>query len=212
MFISIKVFLCCIIILNIFMDNMKTVLGKILLEVPAIVLAVFLALAVNNCNEDLKKHTAAGQTMEAIFKEVQENKAALENNLADNRKTMEHLEVAMDSIKDDTNAVISGVEMGYEQTFLGQAAWEMAQLTGATQQFVPEEVQTLSIIYDLQEMYLDQGDRFFAQITTPAFHQTIEDNPKAQLKASLTLLKLANKIGEKTLEKYNDFLEGYSPK
>jgi Skp family chaperone for outer membrane proteins len=81
------------------MDKMKTVLGKILLEVPAIVLAVFLALAVNNCNEESKQHKAASQTMEAIFKEIQENKAALENNLADNRATMVLLEVVMDSLK-----------------------------------------------------------------------------------------------------------------
>ena len=188
---------------------MKNILGKIALEVPAIVLAVFLALAVNNCNEDMKRQAVANQTMEAIYKEVQENKSTLEDNLADNKAIMKKLQAAMDTLKSNSDIIGSDVELGYEQTFLGRAAWEMAQLTGATQEFSPEDVQELSIIHDLQSLYLEQGDRFFAQITTADFHQTIEEYPKAQIQASLTLLKLADEIGEKTLKKYDDFLEAH---
>lgn len=193
------------------MASMKTILGKILLEVPAIVVAVFLALAVNNCNEEYRNQVAAEQTMQFVIKEIQENKAALENNISDNETVMKALQATMDTIKgiDDISESDIDVELGYEQTFLVRAAWEMAQLTGATQEFAPEVVQELSIIYDLQNMYLKQGDRFFEQVTKVDFHKAVKDHPKAQLQATLTLLKLSNAIGEKALIKYIEFLEYY---
>ena len=188
---------------------MKTILGKILLEVPAIVVAVFLALAVNNCNEEFKNQAAAEQTMQFVIKEIQENKEALEKNISDNKIMMKALQATMDTIKNIDDLSSIDVELGYEQTFLVRAAWEMAQLTGATQEFAPEAVQKLSIIYDLQNMYLKQGDRFFEQVTNVDFHKAVKDRPKAQIQASLTLLKLSNDIGEKALNKYIDFLEYY---
>lgn len=191
------------------MASMKTILGKILLEVPAIVVAVFLALAVNNCNEEYRNQAAAEQTMQFVIKEIQENKAALENNISDNEIVMKALQATMDTIQGIDDISDIDVELGYEQTFLVRAAWEMAQLTGATQEFAPEAVQELSIIYDLQNMYLKQGERFFEQVTKVDFHKAVKDHPKAQLQATLTLLKLSNAIGEKALSKYIEFLEYY---
>lgn len=40
------------------MTQIKTTLSQVLLEVPAVVLAVFLALAVNNCNEEHEQQAA----------------------------------------------------------------------------------------------------------------------------------------------------------
>ncbi|MCI4646892.1 hypothetical protein [Phaeodactylibacter sp.] len=190
------------------MTAFKTILSQVLLEVPAVVLAVFLALAVNNCNEERKQEAAAAKTMEAILLEVKQNRSALENNLKDNRLRSQQLSAARDTIKLKGTADGIDLELGYDQTFLSRAAWEMAQITGATQHFAPELVQQLSLLYDLQNMYLEQGNQFLQQIATVDFYQAA-DHPKAQLDATLGLIHLAEAIGQSTLEQYNNFLKTY---
>ena len=190
------------------MTQFKTILSQVLLEVPAVVLAVFLALAVNNCNEEGKQEAAAAKTMEAILLEVKQNRSALDNNLKDNRLRSQQLSAAKDTIKLKGTADGIDLELGYDQTFLSRAAWEMAQITGATQHFEPELVQQLSLLYDLQNMYLEQGNQFLQQIATVDFYQAT-DHPKAQLDATLGLIHLAEAIGQSTLEQYNTFLKAY---
>ncbi len=172
------------------------------------VLAVFLALAVNNCNEERKQADDAAKTMEAILLEVKQNQSALENNLSDNQVRSQQLSAAKDTIKLKGNAEGIDIELAYDQTFLSRAAWEMAQITGATQHFEPELVQQLSLLYDLQNMYLEQGNQFLQQIATVEFYQATEP-PQAQLDATLGLIRLAEAIGQSTLEQYKAFLKAY---
>lgn len=190
------------------MTKIKTTLSQVLLEVPAVVLAVFLALAVNNCNEEHKQQAAAARTLDAIRLEVQQNKSALENNLKDNKVRSQLLTSAKDSIKLTGTTEGIDIELGYDQTFLSRAAWEMAQITGATQHFEPDLVQQLSLLYDLQGMYLEQGNHFLQQIATVEFYKSA-DHPKAQLDATMGLIRLTEAIGESALEQYNTFLEAY---
>jgi hypothetical protein len=193
------------------MTSIKQLTGKIALEIPAVILAVFMALAVNNCNEERKAAAAAQRALDAILLEIQNNKASLSENLEDNRLT----EIKMLAIKDSIE--LAGeeewtfeVEIGYEQTFLSTAAWEMAQLTGATQQLGPALVQDLSLLYDLQKMYIRQGDRFFEHMSSVDFHLAREQ-PEAQVDATLTLIKITESIGQAAVKKYDAFIENYGP-
>jgi hypothetical protein len=193
---------------NYTMSSIRSLLGKIALEVPAVVLAVFLALGVNNCNEDQKQRYAAQKTLAAIRLEISDNKNAIESNIDDNRAKIEQMVMLLDTIKKTGGRPSEyDMEIGYEQTFLSTAAWEMAQITGATQKFTPEMVQRLSLIYDLQRMYLQQGDRFFEKMADIHFYESSESNPRAALSAMLSLAQLANAVGEKTVEQYEEFLE-----
>lgn len=189
------------------MTSIRSLLGKIALEVPAVVLAVFLALGVNNCNEERQQQNAARKTLTAIRLEISDNKDAIESNIADNEIKIEQMSMLLDTIKKIGNRPgKQEMEIGYDQTFLSTAAWEMAKITGATQNFQPEVVQKLSLIYDLQSMYLQQGDRFFEKMADISFYESTEDNPKAALSAVLSLAKMANAVGTKTVQQYELFL------
>ena len=192
------------------MSSFKNLLGKVILEIPAVIIAVFLALAVNNCNQERQLEKAAKKTLEAILLEVESNKSSLANNIKDNKQNEEAILLMKDSMELNINGKWeANLQLGYEQTFLSTAAWEMAQITGATQQFDAAMVQQLSLIYDLQEMYIEQGDHFFKQMASVDFHLVAEQSPKAQLEATLALIRIAESIGMATIEQYDQFIKAY---
>ncbi|NRB47330.1 MAG: hypothetical protein HRU41_06625 [Saprospiraceae bacterium] len=81
------------------MKKLGRILLKIIEEVPAIVVAVFLALVVNNCNENRKEHQLADSSLRALEAELMQNEKSLEKNIASNQLEAATMRADLDSLK-----------------------------------------------------------------------------------------------------------------
>ncbi|MCO6486873.1 MAG: hypothetical protein J5I98_00580 [Phaeodactylibacter sp.] len=189
------------------MSQLRPNLRQILLEVPAIILAVFLALAVDNCNENRKEKALANKALEAIVLEIQENLSVLDSNLTANELKREQMQATRDSLLVKGEEAKVSVSIGYNQAIMSNGAWEMAKLSGAIRRFEPRTIQNLSEMYYLQEMYMNLGNQYFAQLASAGFHQNKEELPR--IDASLNLIKITESIGNALMASYSAFLEDH---
>ncbi|MCB0564340.1 MAG: hypothetical protein KDD01_08175 [Phaeodactylibacter sp.] len=189
------------------MSQLRPNLRQVLLEIPAIILAIFLALAVDNCNENRKEKNLANKALEAIILEIQENQSILDSNLIENKLKGEQMQATRDSLITQGDDAKISVSIGYNQIIMSNGAWEMAKLSGAIRRFEPRTIQNLSELYYLQEMYMNLGNDYFGQLATASFHQNKEELPRVD--ASLNLIKITDSIGKSMMANYRAFLEGH---
>ncbi|MCB9295280.1 MAG: hypothetical protein H6559_19485 [Lewinellaceae bacterium] len=189
------------------MPQLRPNLQQTLWEIPAIVLAIFLALAVDNCNENRKEKALAQKALEAIVLEIQGNRAELESNLADNELKRKQMQATRDSLIALGEGGNVSVSIGYNQILMSNGAWEMAKLSGAIRRFEPRTIQNLSELYHLQDMYINLGNEYFRQLASIGFHQSRAELPR--LDASLNLIKMADSVGKSAMKGYDAFLEDH---
>ena len=111
------------------MSQLRPNLRQVLLEIPAIILAIFLALAVDNCNENRKEKNLANKALEAIILEIQENQSILDSNLIENKLKGEQMQATRDSLITQGDDAKISVSIGYNQIIMSNGAWEMAKLS-----------------------------------------------------------------------------------
>ncbi|MCO6480459.1 MAG: hypothetical protein J5I94_27705 [Phaeodactylibacter sp.] len=189
------------------MYQLRPNLRQVLWEIPAIVLAIFLALAVDNCNENRKEKALAQKALEAIVLEIQGNRAELGSNLADNELKRKQMQDTRDSLIALGEEAKVSVSIGYNQILMSNGAWEMAKLSGAIRRFEPRTIQNLSELYHLQDMYINLGNEYFRQLASISFHQSRAELPR--LDASLNLIKMADSMGKSAMNGYGAFLKDH---
>ena len=192
------------------MIRMNESVSKIIWEIFAIVLAVLLALALDNYNENRKEKKLAEYALQSILTEVENNLASIKENYQKNQERLEQLILTRDTlIKMGKEALDGGISLYYEQTILSNGAWEMAKLTGTTQQLSPDLLQDLSQIHSLQQMYATTGQNYFLQIASIEFNS--ENNEKAKIDALVNLIAISGGVSQALIRNYETFLEEYDP-
>lgn len=140
--------------------------------------------------------------------EIQENQSVLDSNLIANEQKREQMQATKDSLLAQGEEVNISVSIGYNQVIMSNGAWEMAKLSGAIRRFEPRTIQNLSEMYYLQEMYMNLGNEYFAQLASASFHQNKEELPR--IDASLNLIKITESIGKAMMASYSAFLEDHA--
>lgn len=186
------------------MKKLGRILLKIVEEVPAIVVAVFLALVVNDCNENRKEHQLAVSSLKALQAELMQNQESLENNMVSNQLEVAEMRADLDSLKAVGIENMSSVTVGINQTILQKSAWEMAILSGSTRQFDTTLLAELTQIYGLQELYDEMSVSYFKELGSVQFYKP--DQEKERLQASLQVHQVTSDISNQLMSLYKSVI------
>lgn len=182
------------------MKKIGQILLKIIEEVPAIVVAVFLALVVNDCNENRKEQQLALSSLRALEAELMQNEESLEQNIASNQLEVAEMRADLDSLRTVGLENMTNVRIGISQTILRRSAWDMAILSGSTRQFDAALLNELAEIYGLQELYDEMSVNYFKELGSVQFYKS--DQEKERLQAGLQVHQLTNDISRQMMELY----------
>lgn len=183
------------------MKKIGRILLKIVEEVPAIVVAVFLALVVNDCNENRKENQLAFSSLQALGAELMQNQEALDQNMASNQLEVAEMRADLDSLRSVGLENMTNVRVGISQTILQRSAWDMAILSGSTRQFDATLLTELAEIYGLQELYDEMSVNYFKELGSVAFYKP--DQEKERLQAGLQVHQLTNDISKQLMGLYD---------
>lgn len=186
------------------MKKIWTFLLKMLGETPAILLAVFLALVVNDCNENRKDHLLANKSLEALHAELQNNQEAILNNVSVNEEEAKSMRLDLDSLQQLGIENLDGISIGITQAIIQASAWDMAILSGATRYFEPEVLRKLTTVYSLQELYEEVTVNYFKELSSVEFYRPgIE---KERLQATLQVHALSKNIATQLSDLYSTLI------
>lgn len=186
------------------MKKIGRILLKIVEEVPAIVVAVFLALVVNDCNENRKENQLALSSLRALEVELMQNQESLEQNMAANQLEAEEMRADLDSIRTVGLENMSTVRVGISQTILQRSAWDLAILSGSTRQFDTSLLTELAEIYGLQELYDEVSVNYFKELSSVQFYKP--DQEKERLQAGLQVHQVTNDISTQLIDLYAEVI------
>jgi hypothetical protein len=129
-------------------------MSEALLEAGLIVFAVLVALGVDEYWETLEEQRLADTAIERIGSEILANRSDLLSSRVRNRTLMTDLGRAVASIEVGNGPGLSSVN--YEVSLLGADAWQTAQVTRAVHFMDFDQVGRISMVYRLQQLYLDR--------------------------------------------------------
>ncbi len=182
------------------MKKIGRILLKIVEEVPAIVVAVFLALVVNDCNENRKESQLALSSLRALEVELKQNQESLEQNMTANHLEAEEMRADLDSLRTVGLENMSTVRVGISQTILQRSAWDLAILSGSTRQFDTSLLTELAEIYGLQELYDEVSVNYFKELSSVQFYKP--DQERERLQAGLQVHQVTNDISKQLIDLY----------
>jgi len=187
------------------MNETRAHLTKILWEIPIIVLAVFLALLVENIADERREKLKSDEALKAIWSEIEQNGEKLGADYHKNKEQLDRYASVRDSINQFGPEGFS-MSLNYEHTLLSDAAWQRSILTGSTRRIDPVMVQRFSTIYELQELLSELGTTYFKQISSVEFHRDKDGMARADAMASL--LQINHGIAGALLGSYEGISEG----
>jgi len=186
------------------MKKIGRTLLKIIEEVPAIVVAVFLALVVNDCNENRKEYHLATSSLQALQSELVKNQQALAQNLTANELEAKEMRADLDSLRMFGLDSMSTLSVGISQAMLQKSAWDMAILSGSTRNFRPGLLNDLTTIYGLQELYDEMAVNYFKELSTIEFYKPGQE--KERIQASLQVHQLTHDISNQLSKLYDKII------
>ena len=162
---------------------------RLALEVIFLVIALFIALAIDEAWEDHENSEAANLALSRILLELDGNKSLISE--ANERHGLEVVRIQpvidllnmQKPIPEDFDA-----EVSFQISIVRNTAWESAQLTDVLRYLPYEKVQELAAVYSLQELYRNQTMKIFNYQGNVEF---IDADAEVQLQSAFQgLLKL----------------------
>lgn len=131
-------------------ERLKAKAPEIVVEACSVVLAVLLALAVDEWREDRSHRELAARAQATILAEVRANLEELKKDRAATAKLIERLP-AEDSLASGSSAKV-WITISFSR--LSSAAWNTAQSTQAAQYFEYSWMMRAARLYEIQSVYL----------------------------------------------------------
>ncbi|MEO1050688.1 MAG: hypothetical protein AAFX87_08675 [Bacteroidota bacterium] len=181
----------------------KETLIKILLEIPAVIIAVLLALGLNSWKQDRDDKAMAQKSLQNIIFEIQNNLSAVKESIEDNDQARPYLDSTMARI--DSGAQDIDFDISYDHSILSSAAWESANLTGAINHLDTKLVIDIADLYRIQDIYMNMGENFFLKMSSVEFNS--DDNIRAVVKSNQNLIGLSENICRALIGGYEEFLK-----
>jgi hypothetical protein len=128
-------------------------LPDILFEIGSVVLAVLLALAVNEWRQNRQNKNLAKYARRSIVAELQSNQSELRGSLDNNRLVIARFRGQIDSVEKGILHGIAGTGINVAQ--LTSSAWKTAQAAQALRYMDFDWLLSASRMYDMQELFVD---------------------------------------------------------
>jgi type II secretory pathway pseudopilin PulG len=133
---------------------MREKLPELMVEAAMVVLAVVIALGVDEWREGQQQRELASRALQVVMAELEANRAELADNLPPNQALLESVIEA-----DRAGELGEDFDLTFEYSLISSSAWETAQVTQATHFMPLEHVQRLATLYGLQELFGRAQDR-----------------------------------------------------
>ncbi|MEM7349830.1 MAG: hypothetical protein AAF657_03425 [Acidobacteriota bacterium] len=177
-------------------------LPDILLEVGSIVLAVLLALGVNEWRETRKTRQLVQRATESVTGEMWRNRRLLEVNLPAHQQLVETLQTLAGA--EDSTEQASGDDLAFNPVFLRSSAWQASMTTGAIADMSYDRVSTYSEIYNYQAACQSAMETLMA-----ASINSFNRQPgTAEFEATANALRIMVLMEEQLLTLYQVHLDG----
>lgn len=124
-------------------------LPEILIEAASVVVALLLALAINNWSEERQQDQRADAARAAILVELKENRSELASVQPNIRDTLERLRAAVSS----EAAQPTQLRIELDIALLSSAAWQAAATTRASQSIDLTWITRMAKVYELQDNF-----------------------------------------------------------
>jgi type II secretory pathway component PulM len=131
-------------------ERLRDKLPEILIEAASVVLALLLALAVNEWHERRQENERALDARRAILAELRANSAEIRSSRAALKDIVQTLRGALDDSKPAANKL--KIDLGI--SLLSAAAWRAALATQASQRIDFDWITRIAKVYELQDNFL----------------------------------------------------------
>jgi hypothetical protein len=131
-------------------ERLRDKLPEILIEAASIVLALLLALAVNEWHDRRQENERALDARRAILAELRANSAEIRSSRAALKDIVQTLRGALDDSKPAANKL--KIDLGI--SLLSAAAWRAALATQASQRIDFDWITRIAKVYELQDNFL----------------------------------------------------------
>ena len=135
----------------------------ILLESFFIVVALLLALALDQWRDEQKGLELAKNAKTAIYAELTDNKKKLEDKRIAHEKILETINLYIQQAEaKPSNA--NELEFEYTMVLISNSAWNSAKMTQVVQSFSFKEITNFSQMYQMQDLYLTNQDKIIDKV------------------------------------------------
>ncbi|WP_420583332.1 hypothetical protein [Reichenbachiella sp.] len=188
------------------MENKKGWIGKLLMEFVSVVFAVLLALGLNHWREANNDQKLAERALVNIFMEIYTNQKDVAEEQLTYQERLEEVKVYKDSYDQDKPMKYS---LGFNIPLLSNAAWNVANSTGAIKDFDQDILLELSSLYAFQEMYQKNGIEYMQHMNTVEFKKS--ENAKAIIDSNYGQLRTFENWSQILSDAYLEFIKTYGP-
>ena len=131
-------------------ERLRDKLPEILIEAASVVLALLLALAVNEWHDRRQENERAFDARRAILAELRANSGEIESSRAALKGIVQTLRDALD----DSKPAATKLQINLGISLLSAAAWHAALATQASQRIDFDWITRIAKVYELQENFL----------------------------------------------------------
>ena len=181
--------------------RLREKLPELLVEAASVVLAVLLALAVDEWRETRSQKALAARARASILEEIRANESELRRTQADNRAMLQRIEEALPRINQEPETF---VEFHFKIALLSSAAWNTAQTTQAANFLDFDWVQRVARIYELQGLYITSQSAVVDRVS--GISEILEGDPKRMLTIIAERMRVALHHQDSLLEEYAKIL------
>jgi hypothetical protein len=185
--------------------NKKLFLGTLFIEIISIVLAVLLALAVDEWRENRANAQLARETLSRIIVELKLNVTELEDITKKHQAMHDQLEGMLDKMQNKVD--LSGIDFNFniQLGVLHRSAWQTAIFTQAFRHMDFQVVQELSEIYEVHDFYKVHLENIIKNLSSANLF--FEEHVQAQFSALLQDIKTAIDLEKGLLTLHQKFLK-----
>jgi len=176
---------------------------SIIIEIISVIFAVLCALGINEYWETRSNNILAKQSLNQIIEEIQSNKKAIEGNILNHQKAIENIQNEITEIE-STKKFKNTYNVKISSGMIRNTAWTTTKTLGIVSFFKLEDIQALTVIYDLQEIQQAQMNRMLAMLGSIEYQ---EADPGVILRTNETNHNILLNIEKQLSEAYQDFLD-----
>ena len=176
-------------------------LPELMVEASMVVLAVVIALAVDEWREDKQQEELAERALQVVIAEIESNRDEVVESAVDNTALLEQVVAAA-----ATDSMPPDFDLTFEYSLISSSGWETAQMTQATHFMSLDQVQNLARLYGMQDLFQQAQDRMLAFILD--IGQIASDDVTRIPDRARAPLTTAVGMGDALVEAYDRFLEG----
>ncbi len=178
--------------------KIKQQILKLLWEIPAVVIAVLLALGVNTWKESRSERSAATESLKAIISELAANEASILEFRNDNQAYLDQWQAVLDSMERNNITNIEDAQFDFSFRILSSAVWETSQTKEIAKYHNPNIVRDIAKLYNIQQLLDDIWHTQLNKISSLEFHR--QESTKPMIAAHIQLLETAVAVANVYLE------------